>query len=321
MWFLLAIVSVGLLAFIVLFVAFRWRPPRFQLKDAHVFITGGSSGIGKALAIKTAQMGCRLTLVARDMKKLEDTKSEIEALTKVQVQIISVDVSGSFEDVEKAMKKAVELQGPVDVLVNSAGTASAAPFEETQPEEFERLMRINYLGSVYTTKCVVQSMKDRKTGRIVFVSSQAGQVGIYGFTAYSPSKCALRGLAEALQMELLPYNVYVAVSFPPDTDTPGLRKENENKPEITKLISDTSGLFDAETVAGGILEGLQRGDHHIWVGLDGFMLAQLTAGMSPVHHLGTALLQVFTMSLFRLISFVYLASFNKTVQQQKIKAD
>ena len=311
----------GLVAFVILLLIFLWRPPRFQLKGAHILITGGSSGIGKALAIKAAQMGARVTLLARDVKKLEDAKSEIQAMAKEQVEIVSVDVSGSFEDVEKAIKKAVEQQGPVDVLVNSAGTATAAPFDETQPEEFERLMRINYLGSVYATKCVVQSMKERKTGRIVFVSSQAGQIGIFGFTAYSPSKCALRGLAEALQMELLPYNVYVSVSFPPDTDTPGLQKENESKPEITKLVSNVSGLFDAKTVAGSIIEGLQKGDHHIWVGLDGFMLAQLTAGMSPVHRLGTALLQVFTMSLFRFVSLFYLASFNRVVRQQKLKTD
>lgn len=88
------------------------------------------------------------------------------------------------------------------------------------------MIRVNYLGAVYCTKSVVEPMKQRKFGRIVFVSSQAGQIGIFGYTAYSPTKFALRGLAEALQMELKPYNVYITMAYPPDTNTPGLETEN-----------------------------------------------------------------------------------------------
>jgi 3-dehydrosphinganine reductase len=91
------------------------------------------------------------------------------------------------------------------------------------------MIRVNYLGSVYCTKSVVDSMKQRRFGRIVFVSSQAGQIGIFGYTAYSSTKFALRGLAEALQMELKPYNVFITLAYPPDTNTPGLEAENLDK--------------------------------------------------------------------------------------------
>lgn len=90
-------------------------------------------------------------------------------------------------------------------------------------------MRVNYLGGVYCTKSVVDSMKSRKFGRILFVSSQAGQIGVYGYTAYSATKFAIRGLAEALQMELKPFNIYISVSYPPDTDTPGFKEELKDK--------------------------------------------------------------------------------------------
>lgn len=90
-------------------------------------------------------------------------------------------------------------------------------------------MRVNYLGGVYCTKSVIESMKNRNFGRILFVSSQAGQIGIFGYSAYSASKFALRGLVEALQMEVKPYNIYVTLSFPPDTDTPGFKEENLTK--------------------------------------------------------------------------------------------
>lgn len=86
-------------------------------------------------------------------------------------------------------------------------------------------MRVNYLGGVYCTKSVIPTMKSRKFGRILFVSSQAGQIGIFGYSAYSATKFALRGLVEALQMEVKPYNIYVTLSFPPDTDTPGFKEE------------------------------------------------------------------------------------------------
>jgi short-subunit dehydrogenase len=81
----------------------------------------------------------------------------------------------------------------------------------------QEMMKVNYLGAVYCTKAVVDSMKKRRFGRIIFVSSQAGQIGIFGYTGYSASKFALRGLAECLQMELKPYNIFVTLSYPPDT--------------------------------------------------------------------------------------------------------
>ena len=93
----------------------------------------------------------------------------------------------------------------------------------------------------------------RSTGRgngfprtIVFTSSAAGQVGVYGFTAYSPTKFALRGFAEALQMELSNDNISVQVVYPPDTDTPGYKLEQIGKPKETHLISESAGLFRPE---------------------------------------------------------------------------
>lgn len=79
------------------------------------------------------------------------------------------------------------------------------------------MMKTNYLGSVYCTKSIIESMKKRRFGVISFVSSDCGQIGVYGYTGYCASKFALKGFAEALQMELKPYNIYVNTSYPPDT--------------------------------------------------------------------------------------------------------
>ena len=91
-------------------------------------------------------------------------------------------------------------------------------------------------------------------GRVVFVSSQAGQVGIYGFSAYSPSKFALVGLAQVLRMELQAHGILVSVAYPPDTKTPGFEDENRYKPVETRLISETSGLFEPEQVCRLLFE-------------------------------------------------------------------
>lgn len=115
------------------------------------------------------------------------------------------------------------------------------------------MMDINYLGTAYAVRSVLSSMKSRRKGRIVCVSSVGGLVGLYGYTAYSASKFAIRGFCEALQMEVKPYGISVTVSCPPDTDTPCFEEENKVKPEETKLISASSGVFPPAKVAEDIL--------------------------------------------------------------------
>ena len=108
-------------------------------------------------------------------------------------------------------------------------------------------MRINYLGSVYPTRAVVPAMKKQAGpdgGRIVFVSSQAGQLGVFGFSAYSPTKFAIVGLAQVLRMELKAHDIYVCVAYPPDTDTPGFVEENKSKPEVSDSPNPTQPNLD-----------------------------------------------------------------------------
>lgn len=138
------------------------------------------------------------------------------------------------------------------MLVNCAGTSIAGEFSQLDVSEVERMHRVNVMGSVIPTKVVVEGMK-RRGGRIVFVSSQVAQCALHGYTAYAASKWALRGLAEALQMELRPYKVLVSVAYPPDTDTPGYKVEMESKPFITRKLSESGSVFSAEKVARDIV--------------------------------------------------------------------
>uniref|UniRef100_A0A4X2L462 3-ketodihydrosphingosine reductase n=1 Tax=Vombatus ursinus TaxID=29139 RepID=A0A4X2L462_VOMUR len=301
-------------AFIVAFVLLLYMvsplisPKPLALPGAHVVVTGGSSGIGKCIAIECYKQGAFITLVARD---------EV-------VLCISVDVSQDYGQVENVIKQAQEKLGPVDMLVNCAGTSVSGKFEDLEINYFERLMNINYLGSVYPSRAVITTMKERRMGRIVFVSSQAGQLGLFGFTAYSSSKFALRGLAEALQMEVKPYNIYITIAYPPDTDTPGFAEEKKTKPLETQLISETSSLCKPEQVAKQIVKDATQGNFNSSIGSDGYMLSSLTCGMSPVTSITEGLQQIVTMGLFRTIALFYLGSFDSIIRRcmiQKAKSE
>ncbi|XP_075561679.1 3-ketodihydrosphingosine reductase [Pelecanus crispus] len=311
-------------AFIVAFVLLLYMvsplisPKPLKLPGAHVVVTGGSSGIGKCIAIECYKQGAFITLIARDENKLLQTKKEIEKYSvndKQVVLCISVDVSKDYEQVENVLKQAQEKLGPVDMLVNCAGTSVTGKFEDIQVNSFERLMAVNYLGSVYPSRAVIATMKERRMGRIVFVSSQAGQLGLFGYTAYSPTKFALRGLAEALQMEVKPYNIYITVAYPPDTDTPGFAEESKTKPLETKLISETSSVCQAEQVARVIVKDAIQGNFNSSVGSDGYMLSILTSGMSPVTSITEGLQQVVCMGIFRIVGLFYLGSFDSIVRR------
>ncbi|XP_014890680.1 3-dehydrosphinganine reductase [Poecilia latipinna] len=317
-------------AFIVAFVLLLYMisplisPKPLKLNGAHVVVTGGSSGIGKSIAVECYRQGAFITLVARDEEKLLRAKKEVEkyAINDKQVVLcVSVDVSSDYTQVENVIKQAQEKLGPVDMLINCAGTSISAKFEEMEVERFKEMIELNYLGSVYPTRAVITTMKERRMGRIMFVSSQAGQIGLFGYTAYSASKFALRGLAEALQMEVKPYNIYVTLAFPPDTDTPLLAEENKSKPLETKLISETSGIWQPDQVAKIFVRDAVQGNFNSSVGPDGYMLSALTCGMSPVTSITEGLQQIVTMGLFRSIALFYLGSFDSIVRRCMIQRE
>lgn len=300
-------------------------PQKMTIQDSHILITGGSSGIGKALASKAVQDGARVTLVARDEVKLDQTKKEIAALVpngKERVQTLSVDLAADFSEVKKKFEKCqITPFGPVSFLFNCAGGANPGRFDEVPISDFQKMINLNYISAVQATRAVLPQMKEMGRGRIVFVSSQAGQLGLFGFTAYSASKFALRGLAESLQMEVKPYNVFLTLAFPPDTDTPGFEQEKESKPEETHLISETAGLFSPEHVASIILRDTVIGRFFCSIGIDGYMLSNVTCGFSPVTNFLDAMLQVVSMGIFRFISLFYLYNFDRIVHFCKVKKD
>jgi 3-dehydrosphinganine reductase len=152
-------------------------------------------------------------------------------------------------------------------------------------------------------------MRQLGSGRIVLVSSQAGQVGVFGYTSYCSTKFALKGLAESLQMELARDNIYVTVAYPPDTDTPGFAEENKTKPIETQLINETSGVLSAEEVAKKIILSTQKGSFSCWFGINGFLLECLTSGAQPITSMLELISQSLTIGLARIIIIALLNTF------------
>ena len=298
---------------------------RFDYDGKHVIVTGGSSGIGLECAKIYAKKGANVTIIARDKARLSKAVDEVEAC-KVEgrrILSISVDVSSSQEAVNLAIASCLRESGSADVLLNCAGISVAGEFDKMDSADFERMLRVNVLGSIYPTRAVLEGMKLKGNGRIVFVSSQAGQAAIHGFSAYAPSKWALRGLAEALQMEVKPFGILVSVAYPPDTDTPGYKEEMITKPEITKKLSESGSVFSPVIVANDIVTYSAKGYFGISTGLDGWLLKQVHPGMTPCNNVWEVTQGILFSPLCRFIALFYIIAWgwecNSFVKKQNNK--
>ncbi|XWS40609.1 hypothetical protein CRYUN_Cryun17cG0010400 [Craigia yunnanensis] len=288
---------------LLLYFIVRPRPVTIQIKNRHVFITGGSSGIGLALAHQAASQGARVSLLARSLNKLEEAKESICLSSGVDVSIFSADVR-DYDAVQRAVNDA----GPIDVLVVNQGIFVSQELEKQGLDEVRLMIDVNLMGSFNVIKAALPLMKERKDHgptSIALISSQAGQVGIYGYTAYSATKFGLRGLAEALQQEVIGDNIHVSIIFPPDTDTPGLEQENKVRPELTKILAGSSGSMKADEVAKKALDGIKSGSFIVPCNFEGHMLAIATAGLSPQRSFLMAFIEVVFAGILRLVGLFF----------------
>ncbi len=226
----------------------------------HAIISGGSSGIGLALAERLIAKGWCLSLIARDHQRLTHARQHLSQQRldeHQQINTISADVSDS-EQVTRAAQAALDKSGPPQMLVTSAGIAIPGYFEELSLDVHRHTMEVNYFGTLYLIKALLPAMKRQRTGDIVLISSGAGLIGIYGYSAYSPTKFAMRGLGETLRAELKPYGIGVSIVYPPDTNTPQLHEENKTKPMETKAISAHARVWSAGAVADKILSAVNN---------------------------------------------------------------
>ena len=200
------------------------------------FITGGTRGIGKQIAITLAQNGCDIAINYRTQnEELETTKKEIEELN-VKCFTVQGDVS-SFEDCEKMIKEIIEEYGKIDILVNNAGITKDTLLMRMKPEDFEAVIDVNLVGTFNVTKNVIPYMLKQKNGRIINISSVVGISGNAGQTNYSASKAGIIGFTKSLAKEVASRNILVNAVAPGFIETKMTEVlKDDVKEEINKTI-------------------------------------------------------------------------------------
>ena len=243
---------------------------RTDFENKHVYVVGGSLGIGLSIARRVASLGSHVTIFARRKEPLGRAVDAVNAARAHVTQRIAarqLDVGDPLQ-VSQVIAQTVTELGPPDVLINCAGRAYPRRFEDVSCEQFADTLRVNLQGCWNTVQAALPHMKP-KGGYIVNTASIAGLIGVFGYTDYCASKFGLVGFSEALRSELKPYNITVSVLCPPDTDTPGLAIENQTKPDETRAISASAKVMSADAVADALLRGMARRAFLIIPGIDG----------------------------------------------------
>ena len=228
-----------------------------------VFITGGSAGIGRAVALKLAANGASVVVCARRQEPLDETVAELLKVGRKGAVFGSVAADVVDRDVMvETARNAMEQLGGIDIVIANTGFADCKPAIEADDDHFRKLMDVNFFGHVNTVQPFLAPLADQGSGQVVLVSSMLAVLSVWGYGGYSASKFAIRGFAEALRQEMLLEGVDVRLFLPPTTDTPGLAKENEDKPPITLEMESASSFnatHSAEKVADKMIAWMERG--------------------------------------------------------------
>lgn len=228
-------------------------------------ITGGSSGIGLSLARHYARRGCDVVLIARDAERLDSAVSDCRAMRKEddqQIVGLSLDVT-DYENLPEGLGKVFAEAGVPDIMILSAGTAANATFLDTTPAMFDHVMNVNLVAVRECVRATLPAMVERGCGQIAFVSSMAGFVGIYGYSAYAASKFAVNGMAQALGQELAGTGVTVHLICPSEVNTPMIEAESGFVLPQTRFLKDLVGTMEPDVVAAKIVRGLDLGKRTI----------------------------------------------------------
>lgn len=187
-------------------------------KEKVAVVTGGTKGIGRAIAEALAREGMNVCVGARSLDEVKQTVRELESIEGVSATGAACDVRAS-EECDALIAHAVEELGGVDVLVNNAGVGLFKTVEETTPEEFRDVLETNLFGVFYCCHAAIPEMKRRGGGYIVNVSSLAGANPHPRMAAYNASKFALNGFSEALMQEVRHDNIKVSYVMPGSVNT------------------------------------------------------------------------------------------------------
>ena len=222
-----------------------------QLKGRRVILTGASGGIGRAVALALAARGASVVLSGRDRTRLEHLASEISVLGG-RAEVVVADLLAP-EGPDQLVRRALELDPLLDIVVNCAGASHFGAFETTPPETLERMWQSNVLAPMRLIQCALPYLRARRQGLIVNVGSIFGSIGFPCFAGYSTTKFALRGFSEALRRELKGSGIDVLYFAPRYTRTALNTAAVERMAQAVKMNQDSP-----EHVAAALVCAIER---------------------------------------------------------------
>ena len=205
-------------------------------------VTGAGRGIGKAIALRLADAGCKLFLCARTVDQLRDVKSEIEQSGSTAA-CISADLTRD-EDIERLVEESHRQFGGIDYLINNAGWGQRAPVVRARVEDIDQTLRLNLRAPMLLARRLVPAMIEKGEGAVINIGSVSGKSGEADGAAYSASKFGLIGFTQSLYEEVREHGIKVSVILPGFVDTPLI-------PPVKHL--DRSKMIQADDVAQAVL--------------------------------------------------------------------
>jgi 3-oxoacyl-[acyl-carrier protein] reductase len=193
-----------------------------QLEQAKILITGGSSGLGKAMAEVLTEAGANVLITGRDADKVERVAQQIGC------QGLPFDVA-DYDSISSHAAKAIDLLGGIDVLINNAGIGEFAPLGKITIEQFERVFSVNVFGLTLLTQEILPNFEEKKSGHIINIASTAALKGFAQGSIYSASKFALRALTQCWQAELRPKGIRVLQINPSEVPTAFNQSDREER--------------------------------------------------------------------------------------------
>jgi len=239
------------------------------MKNRVVIVTGASSGIGKALVFRLAEMGAKVVLAARNLQIIDEISLSLNA-KGYDTFVVKVDVSIENE-CKVLVEKTIEKYGKIDILINNAGISMRAMFQDVDLKVIHQLMDVNFWGTVYCTKYAFPFILKEK-GSVVGVSSIAGYKGLPARSGYSASKFAMQGFLDVLRIENLKKDLHVLVACPGFTASnirkTALAKDGSQQGETPR---DEDKMMSPEAVAYRIIDAIEKRKRTIIMTTDGVL--------------------------------------------------
>lgn len=258
-----------------------WQRQRMiNLQGKVVLITGGSRGLGLAIAEEFTREGTKLVICSRDKGELARARM-ILSEQGAEVLTVPCDVSNA-EQVQQMVQQALARFGRIDILVNNAGIISAGPWQTLTREDFEQSMNVMFWGGYNTTTAVLPQMSERKEGRIVNIASIGGKVSVPHLLPYSTAKFALVGFSEGLHAELAKDGIIVTTVIPGLMRTGShintIMKGDQHETEYSLFtLLDTLPItsMSVKRAARQIVNATKRGEPEVIISVSAQIMARL----------------------------------------------